>query len=133
MIREYPTNTYERELERELGIGSTATQTIIRDHLSLRKLYSRRAPHKLTDEQKDRRQNREKNREPAPFGVETENRVMDVSSVRPELESKRVTVTKSTGIKIKSRNEININDKIDNIKDKGIHSVSMRAKPQAKS
>ncbi|XP_061705471.1 histone-lysine N-methyltransferase SETMAR-like [Cydia pomonella] len=43
------------ELERELGIGSAALQTIIHYHLALHKRCSRWVPHKLTDLQKDRR------------------------------------------------------------------------------
>lgn len=54
LIRENRRITYV-ELERELGIGSAALQTIIHDRLSIRKRCSRWVPHKLTDDQKDRR------------------------------------------------------------------------------
>ncbi|XP_026326829.1 protein GVQW3-like [Hyposmocoma kahamanoa] len=54
VIRENRQPTYA-ELEQELGIGSAALQTIIHGRLSLHKRCSRSVPHKLNDEQKERR------------------------------------------------------------------------------
>ncbi|GBP15395.1 hypothetical protein EVAR_80568_1 [Eumeta japonica] len=46
------------ELEKELATRSAAIQTTIHDRVSLHKLCSKRVPHTLTDEQKDRRVDR---------------------------------------------------------------------------
>ena len=51
MIMEDPHTTYV-EIQRTLGIGSTAVNTILKDHLQVTKRCARWVPHSLTDEQK---------------------------------------------------------------------------------
>jgi histone-lysine N-methyltransferase SETMAR len=48
-------NITVREIESTLGIGSSATTTILHDRLGLRKISSRWIPHLLTSEQKQQR------------------------------------------------------------------------------
>lgn len=48
-------NITHREIEEELGIGSAAVDSILHEHLGVRKLASRWIPHLLTDEQKEQR------------------------------------------------------------------------------
>ncbi|UYV83906.1 hypothetical protein LAZ67_X000569 [Cordylochernes scorpioides] len=51
IIKEAPSITYQ-QLEKSVGIGLAAVNTIINDYLKYRKLVSRLVPHSLTENQK---------------------------------------------------------------------------------